>query len=49
MAKDTRFTVDDFIDSHRYTKKSKLNEKILLYAFLVFVGCVDGVQRARTG
>ena len=47
---DMLYTVDDFIDGDFQTKKGgKLNHKILLhvlfvYAFLMFVGCIDGEQ-----
>ena len=44
-ALDTPHPIDDFIDDEFYTKKGKLNGKILLHVFLLFVWCVDGVQR----
>ena len=40
---DTLYIVDDFKDGFTLNR-GKLNDKILLYVFLVFVGCVDGVQ-----
>ena len=43
-ALDTLHSVDDFIDDEFYTKKGKLNEKILLHVFLLFVWFVNGVQ-----
>ena len=36
---DTLYTLDDFIDDVSYTKKGKLNRKILLYVFLFFCRC----------
>ena len=38
------YIVDDFIYGDFYTKEGKLNGEILLYALLIFFGCVDGVQ-----
>ena len=41
---DTLSSIDNFIDGDFHTKKRETNNKILLYAFLLSVRCIDNVQ-----
>ena len=43
-APDTLHNVDNFTDGDFHTKREELNFNILLYAFLLFVWCDNGVQ-----